>query len=128
MRLWPFNRKEDPPQRDQRTPIANAVEDMAVAGFSMDAILLTIRTSELNAFRMVRSYALDAQVSAMSAEQTAHPPHKSAKVSTAPADAKRDKWRKQKRDQRKKSKANRCLTVVPMSANLSADKSGKGRA
>jgi len=127
--IWPFRRKEDPePQRDQRTPIANAVEDMAVAGFSMDAILLTIRTSELNAFRAVRTYALDMQASAMSAQQTAQLLHTSAKVSTKAADSKRDKWRKQKRDQRKKSKANRRLNVVPMSANMSADKSGKGRA
>jgi hypothetical protein len=122
---WPFGRKEEPPQRDQRTPIANAVEDMLVGGYSPDAILLMIRTSELNAFRAVRAYALDVQASAMSAQQTAHPPHTSAKVSTAPADAKRDKWRKQKRDQRKKSKANRRLNVVAMSANVSADKSGK---
>jgi hypothetical protein len=128
MRLWPFGRKEDPPQRDQRTPISNAIEDMVAGGWSMDAILLTVRTSELNAFRMVRTFALDLQAAAVSAQQTAQAPHTSAKVSTKAADTKRDKWRKQKRDQRKKSKASRRLTVVPMSANTAADKSAKGRA
>jgi hypothetical protein len=128
MRLWPRKRKPEPPPRDQRTPIANEIEDMIAGGWSMDAIILAVRTSELHAFRLVRTYALDMQASALSAHSAAQAPHRSAKVSTEPADAKRDKWRKQKRDQRKKSKASRRLTVVPMSANMSADKSAKGRA
>jgi hypothetical protein len=110
MRLWPFGRKPEPPQRDQRTPIANAVEDMSVAGFSMDAILLTIRTSELNAFRAVRTYALDMQASAMSVQQTAHPVHTSAKVSTKAADTKprnqRNHQRKRSRGPKKRNRAN----------------------
>lgn len=116
--IWPFNRKEDPPPKDPRTPIANTIEDMVAGGWSIDAILLAVRTSELHAVRMVRAYGLDMQQASVI----------SSKVSVPDSDRQRKKWRKQKRDQRKKSKANRRLNVVAMSANMSADKNGKERA
>lgn len=119
--MWLFRREQEPepePKADGRTPITNMIEEMLAKGLSWDAVILAVRTSEQNAFRLLRTYQLKQQAEAV----RDHPADKPARRTKADipmstmstqadnsmstpvdmVDKKRQRWRKQKENQRLK--------------------------